>query len=79
MNARSSGPPAPRLAGLRSRRPADSAVVFERRDIGRSPATFSEYLDAGEHEQATPKGALGLPDSVAAGHAFLDLVESTLG
>ncbi|WP_188197052.1 nucleotidyltransferase domain-containing protein [Nonomuraea sp. SYSU D8015] len=117
--------------------PADSTVIFDRRGFGRLSATFSEQLDTGEREQATPKGptdhralrlalvpiagkrivrrspetarmiefiggpyepdaawedhlatlrqllggfaALGLPDSVAAGRAFLDLVEETLG
>ncbi|GAA3163051.1 nucleotidyltransferase domain-containing protein [Nonomuraea salmonea] len=116
---------------------ADSTVIFDRRGFGRLAATFSEHLNAGEHEQATPKGltdhralrlalvpiagkriarrspetarmiefiggpyapdatgkghlatlrqllggfaTLGLSDSVAAGHAYLDLVEETLG
>lgn len=115
---------------------ADSAVVFDRRGFDRLSATFSEQLNAGEHEQATPTGptdhralqlalvpiagkriarrspdtaqmlefiggpcapdaswkdqlatlrrllggftALGLPDSVAGGRAYLDLVEETL-
>ncbi|MGP3959444.1 nucleotidyltransferase domain-containing protein [Nonomuraea sp. 3N208] len=117
--------------------PADSTVIFDRRGLGRDSATFSELLNAGEHEQATAKGpadhralqlalvpiagkriarrspetapmiafiggpyvpgapwkdhlatlrqllggfaALRLPGSVAAGHAYLDLVEETLG
>ncbi|MEU6716476.1 nucleotidyltransferase domain-containing protein [Nonomuraea sp. NPDC046802] len=116
--------------------PADSTVIFDRRGLGRLTATFSEYLNAGEREEATPKSpdehralrlalvpiagkliarrspetarliefiggphapdgawkdhlaalrrllggfaALDLPDSVAAGHAYLDLVEKTL-
>ncbi|MFC4012058.1 hypothetical protein ACFOY2_32825 [Nonomuraea purpurea] len=49
MNARSSAPPAPRLADIRSRRLLGGFA------------------------------ALDLPDSVAAGHAYLDLVEKTLG
>lgn len=35
--------------------PSDSKVIFDRRDIGRTSATFSEYLNRGQHESATPK------------------------
>lgn len=35
--------------------PADSTVLFDRRDLRRLTVTFAEYLDTGEHEQAVPK------------------------
>jgi Nucleotidyltransferase domain len=35
--------------------PSDSTVLFERRAIGRTPATFTAYLNHGEHERATAK------------------------
>jgi predicted nucleotidyltransferase len=36
--------------------PSDSSVLFDRYGIGDTRATFSEYLNGGEHETATPKG-----------------------
>lgn len=35
--------------------PSDCTVIFDRRDITRMSATFSEYLNRGQHELATPK------------------------
>ncbi|WP_228010309.1 nucleotidyltransferase domain-containing protein [Nonomuraea phyllanthi] len=35
--------------------PSDSTVLFDRCDIDRTSATFSEYLNRGQHESSTPK------------------------
>jgi predicted nucleotidyltransferase len=35
--------------------PADSALLFDRRDLRRLTVTFAEYLDTDEHDQAVPK------------------------
>ena len=35
--------------------PSDSTVIFDRCDIGRTSATFAEYLNRGERETATEK------------------------
>ncbi|WP_328989006.1 nucleotidyltransferase domain-containing protein [Kribbella sp. NBC_01245] len=37
--------------------PSDSNVIFDRRDISRISVTFSEYVNSGQHESATPKSA----------------------
>lgn len=37
--------------------PSDSAVLFERHAISRTPAGFTAYLNQGEHEAATPKSS----------------------
>jgi len=116
--------------------PSDSTIIFDQRDISRISATFSEYLNRGQHESATPKSpndqqamrlalvpiagkqlarrspetartieflggphapdgdwkyhlaalrqlldrfaTLGLPDSLSAGHAYVDFLEKTL-
>jgi predicted nucleotidyltransferase len=42
--------------------PSDSAVLFERREISRTPAGFTAYLNQGEHEPAIPKSS---PDEEA--------------
>jgi hypothetical protein len=36
--------------------PSDCSVVFDSRGVGRTSADFSEYLNRGPHEPATPKG-----------------------
>ena len=35
--------------------PSDSTVIFNRGNIGETPATFSDYLNRGPYEPATPK------------------------
>jgi hypothetical protein len=35
--------------------PSDSTLIFDRRDITRTSATFSEYLNRGQYEPAIPK------------------------
>ena len=35
--------------------PSDSTVIFDRRDVSRTSATFSQYLNHGQYEPAIPK------------------------